>query len=106
MLRSQGDPLSGLPFTTLPHTPLHKFDSRLLRVLLLRRLHLPLHCPPAFAGVAVHLTALTITVHVARGMKSQGGAVSGSVVARVCREAGARVSASVFLRDLDLSPWR
>ena len=42
MLRSQGGPLSGLPFTTLPLSPLQRFDSHLFRVLLLRRLHLPL----------------------------------------------------------------
>ena len=60
---SQGGPLSGLPFTTLPSLwppfhhfalflaslsplcpcrPLQRFDSHLFRVLLLRRLHLPL----------------------------------------------------------------
>ena len=32
----------GLPFTTLPLTRLHRFESHLFRVLLLRRLHLPL----------------------------------------------------------------
>ena len=42
MLRSQGGPFSGLPFTTLPLSPLQRFDSHLFRVLLLRRLHLPL----------------------------------------------------------------
>ena len=42
MFRSQGGPLSGLPFTTLPLSPLLRFDSPLFRVLLLRRLHLPL----------------------------------------------------------------
>ena len=42
MLRSQSGPLSGLPFTTLPLLLLQRFDSHLFRVLLLRRLHLPL----------------------------------------------------------------
>ena len=42
MLRSQGGPLSGLPFMALPVTPLSRFDSDLFRVLLLRRLRLPL----------------------------------------------------------------
>ena len=33
MVRSQGGPLSGLPSTTLPITPLHRFESHLFRVL-------------------------------------------------------------------------
>ena len=37
VLRSQGGPLSGLPFTTLLLSPLLRFDSHLFRVLLLRR---------------------------------------------------------------------
>ena len=73
MLRSQGGPLSGLPFTTLPLSPLQRFDSHLFRVLLLRRLH---HCLPALAGVAVHSTALATTVQVARGQGFLGGAAS------------------------------
>ena len=76
MLRSQGGPLSGLPFTTLPLSPLQRFDSHLFRVLLLRRLHLPLPLSSALAGVVVHTTALAITVQVARGQGFLGGAAS------------------------------
>ena len=59
-------------------------------------------CPLALAGVAVNSTALAITVQVARGQGFWGGFALESAVARICREAGARVSANVFLRDLDL----
>ena len=50
-------------------TPLHRFESHLFRVLLIRRLHTFLsHCPPASASVAFHSTALaTTTAQVARG---------------------------------------
>ena len=94
MLRSQDGPLSGLPFMALPVTPLSRFDSDMFRVLLLRRLCL------ALAGVS---TALAITAQVARGRGCLGDVVLlESAAARVCREAGARVSTNVFLRDLDV----
>ena len=40
LLRSQGGPLSGLPFVACPSSPHQRFASHLFRVLLLRRLHL------------------------------------------------------------------
>ena len=63
-------------------------------------------CPPASASVAVHSTALTTTTaQVARGQGPwERGFALESAVAHVCREAGARVSANVFLRDLSTSP--
>ena len=42
MLHSQGGPLAGLPLTAIPVHPHVRFDSDLFRVLLLRRLRLPL----------------------------------------------------------------
>ena len=92
MLRSQGGPLSGLPFTTLPLSPLQRFDSHLFRVLLLRRLHLPLPLSSRHHRASCSRA----------GVLGRRGFALESAVARVCREAGARVSVNVFLRDLDL----
>ena len=85
MLRSQGVPLSGLPFMALPVTPLSRFDSDLFRVLLLRRLRLPLPLSSRSCRCGRPLDCL-----------------GHHRAARVCREAGARVSTNVFLRDLDV----
>ena len=41
LLRSQGGPLSGLPFVACPSSPHQRFASHFFRVLLLRCLHLP-----------------------------------------------------------------
>ena len=46
LLRSQGGPLAALPYTVVPTCPLRRFDPDIFRVLLLRRLRLPL--PPIF----------------------------------------------------------
>ena len=104
MLRSQGGPLSGLPFTTLPLSPLQRFDSHLFRVLLLRRLHLPLplssracRCGRLLDCLGHHRASCSRA-----GVLGRRGFALESAVARVCREAGARVSVNVFLRDLDL----
>ena len=42
LMRSQTGPLSSLPFTVLPTNRFSRFDPQPFRVLLLRRLHLPL----------------------------------------------------------------
>ena len=69
------------------------------------RIGFPSHPPRASAGVAVHLIPVATTVQLAR---RQGWVVRGfaleSAAAQVCREAGARVSTNVLVRDLDLLP--
>ena len=45
MLRSQGGPLSGVPYSCFPTSALPRFDASQFRVLMLRRLWLPL--PPS-----------------------------------------------------------
>ena len=104
MLRSQSSPLSGLPFTTLPLLLLQRFDSHLFRVLLLRRLHLPLplssracRCGRLLDCLGHHRASCSRA-----GVLGRRGFALESAVAQVCREAGARVSVNVFLRDLDL----
>ena len=45
LLRSQGGPMSGVPFTSVPTSAISRFESSVFRVLLQRRLWLPL--PPS-----------------------------------------------------------
>ena len=60
-------------------------------------------CLLTLAGVAVLSTALATTAQVVRGqVLGRRGFALESATARVCREAGARVSTNIFLRDLDL----
>ena len=96
LLRSQGGPLSGLPFVA----------SHLFRVLLLRRLHLPLplssrscRCGRPLDARGHHRTSCPTS-----GVLGRRGFALESAAARVCREAGARVRTNVFVRDLDLLP--
>ena len=56
------------------------------------------------ADVAVSLTSLATIVLRARwrGVLGRRGFVVESITARICREAGGRVSTNVLVRDLDL----
>ena len=90
MVRSQGGPLSSRPFVCCPTSRLTKFSSQSFRVLLLRRLHLPL---PLSSRNCVHSTALATTGQFARLQGCWGGVGSlWRAIARICREGGARVS--------------
>ena len=106
MFRSQGGPLSSVLFTCFPKSPLSRIDSSAFRVLLLRRLWLPLSLLPlASAGAAVSLMSLATTEQVAqRQVLGRRVFALESAEARVCREAGARVTTNVMVRDLDLLP--
>ena len=74
LLHSQGGPLAALPFTAMPVSPHQRFDSDIFRVLLLRRLSLPLPLSSTLAGVAVLSTAL-VTVQVVCWQVCWGGGV-------------------------------
>ena len=100
LLCSQSGPGAGSFLTVPPTNPLVRFDSQIFRVLLLRRLRLPLPCPGVSADVAVSLTNLAIIVRA--GVLGRRGFALESVVARVCREGGVRVTTNMFVRDLDL----
>ena len=104
LLRSQGGPGAGLALSTCPVNRLTTFTSELSRVVLLRRLHLPLPLAVATAGVAFHLTLVAITVQLVRvpGFWEGGWAVE-NAAARICREVGGRVTTNVLIRDLDLA---
>ena len=104
LVRSQSGPLAGVPFSTVSRNYDTRLEPHLFTVLLLRRLRLPL--PPT-----VHLCRCgsqqdSFGHH--RAACAQGGwlARRGFAVeiaaAKVRREAGARVSSNITVRDLDL----
>ena len=87
LLRSQGGPLSGLPFTALPVSAQSRFDSDLFRVLLLRRLRLPLPLSSCSYRCGRPLDCLGTTAQVVRGQVCWGGVGSRwSLLQRVCAE--------------------
>ena len=104
LVRSQGGPLAGLPFSCCPTSSHTRLDAQVFRVLLLRRLWLPL--PPTkrtcrcgrLLDCFGHHRAACATV----GVLGRRGFTLESAAARVCREAGARVSENVLVRDLDI----
>ena len=103
MLRSQGGPLAACPFTCAPTSRLFRIDPQPFRVMLLRRLQLPLpytarvcRCGRLIDCFGHHRSACAVS-----GILGGRGAALESAAARVCREAGARVSTNVFVRDLD-----
>ena len=104
LIRSQSGPISGLPFSAVPSSSSSRFPAHLFRVLLLRRLWLPL---PLTSRTCRCGRLLDVYGH-HRAACSRAGVLGGrgfsveSAAARVCREAGARVSTNVFVRDLDL----
>ena len=104
LLRSQSGRGSGRVFTVLPTSPATTLSSAELRVLLLRRLRLPLplaprrcHCGRALDEVGDHRCACSTC-----GVLRRRAIPLEKALARVCREAGARVAENVLLRDLNL----
>ena len=104
LLRSQGGPGAGDAFTALPTTPMMRIDSQPFRVLLLRRLRLPL--PPVQRRCRCRLLLDPLGDHRAAcpvaGVLSKRGFPLEAAAARICREAGGRVQANVFVRDLNV----
>ena len=104
LLRSQSGPCAGVPFSACPSSPLTRIDSALFRVLLQRRLHLPLPLSKRICGCGRpldpfghHRAACSRT-----GALRWRGLALESAGARVCREAGGRVVTNMFVRDMDL----
>ena len=90
--------LSSVAFTAFPTSRLTRFDSQPFRVLLLRRLHLPLtlsaracRCGRPLDAFGHHRSACATS-----GVLGRRGFPLESAAARVCREAGARVRTNVW----------
>ena len=104
MLQSQSGPYASRTFTTIPFGLDTTYPSHLFRVLLLRRLRLPLRlsaricrCRRTLDPLGGHRAACA-QAGVLRGR----GIPLGRAAARVCREAGARVTTNTRLSDLNL----
>ena len=106
LVRSQSGPLASVPFTALPIHRISRMDPEPFRVLLLRRLRMPLplnvracRCGRLLDVLGHHRAACSRV-----GELGKRGFAAESAVAQICREGGARVSTNVMLRDLDISP--
>ena len=105
LLRSQGGPGAGLALTACPLCRVTSIEPQLFRVLLLRRLHLPLpltarHCR---CGLPLDSRGHHRAACARVGILGRRGYPLENVVVRICREAGRRVTTNVLVRDLDLA---
>ena len=104
MLQSQSGPYASRTFTTIPFGLDTTYPSHLFRVLLLRRLRLPL---PLSARIC-RCRRILDPLGDHRAACAQAGVLRGRGIpleraaARVCREAGARVTTNTRLSDLNL----
>ncbi len=108
MLRSQTGPLCGAALAAVPTAPEYTIAPELFRVILLRRLRLPLPlsgrrcaCRRFLDPQGDHRAACPTV-----GILGQRAAPQERMAARVCREAGARVQTNVLVRDLNLDEVR
>ena len=104
LLLSQAGPLAGRTFSVLPTSPERDMDSAEFRVLVLRRLRLPLplsarrcRCGAPLDPMGDHRVACSNA-----GILGRRGWPLERMAARVCREAGARVTTHTFLRYLHI----
>ena len=104
MLDSQSGPFSGRAFTSIPYTPDATYPGPLFRLLLLRCLRLPLplsdricRCRRTVDPLGDHHSACPRT----GVLRSRGGPLE-IAAARVCREAGARVTMRTRITDLNI----
>ena len=102
LLRSKGGPLASVPFTSLPTMRETSFDPQPFRLLLLRRLRLPLplsarwcRCGRPLDCLGHHQSACSRA-----GVLEHRGYPMETVVARICR-----VRTNVIVRDLDLGAF-
>ena len=105
LVRSQHGPLASVPLTVVPTSKATRLDAQPFRVFLCRRLHLPLpltmrtcRCGRLLDKFGHHRAACAVAGVLGRwGFPVEVGA------AQVCREAGARVSTNLHVRDMDLT---
>ena len=105
LMRSQSGSGVGVAFSTTPCTPLTSLEPQLFRVLLLRRFRLPLPFSRRLCRCGRLLDALG---HHRAGCARAGvlvrrGFALESAAARICREAGGRVTTNIFVCDLDIT---
>ena len=105
LLRSQSGPYAGIALSVAPASFLTRIDSALFRVLFLRRLRLPLPlsfrlctCGRPLDSFGHHRAACSRA-----GVLGRRGFAVESVAARVCREAGTRVTPNMMVKDMDLA---
>ena len=104
MLTSQAGPHSSRAFTTIPFRPDFHYPSHLFRILLLRRPRLPLQLAAQTCRRRRTLDLLgdhRAACAQSGVLQSRGGALE-RAAARVCREAGARVTTHTLLSDLNV----
>ena len=108
LLFSQTGPFSSRPFCSVPSCPELTFPSDHLRALLLRRLRLPLplsarscRCRRPLDPLGDHRAACARS----GALRSRGCPLE-RAAARVCREAGARVTCNTLVRDLNVAVAR
>ena len=101
---SQSGPFASRAFTTIPYTNDFAYPSHFFRILLLRRLRLPLplfartcRCRRTFDSLGDHRAACAQS-----GALRRRGGPRERAAARVCREAGARVTTHTRLADLNV----
>ena len=104
LVRSHGGPGAALALPTCPTCPLTKLDPHLFRVVLLRRLQMPLlptvrscRCGRLLDSCGHHRAACARA-----GVLGKRGYALESVVARICYEAGGRVATNLLVRELGL----
>ena len=105
LLRSQGGSGAGAALQTCPTCPLTRIDPALFRVLLLRRLRLPL---PLFARFCRCGRPLDSRGHhraacARAGVLGRRGFAVGTAAARICREGGGTSHNQRDGRDMDLA---
>ena len=104
MIRSQAGPGAGTALSVVPTGFLTQIPPHLFRIVLLRRLRLPLplsshtcRCGRPIDSFGHHRAACARA-----GVLGRRGFALESAAARICREAGGRVGTNRMMRDLDL----
>ena len=105
MVRSQGGVGAGLAFSSCLLYRVTRLEPHLFRVLLLRRLRLPLAFSgrSCWCGFPLNSSGHHRAACARAGILGRRGFALESVAARICREAGGRVTTNVMVLDLDLA---
>ena len=107
LLRSQHGPFASAPFTALPTSRVTRFDAQPFRLLLCRRLHLPLPLTlrTCRCGRRLDMFGHHRATCAEAGVLGKRGFPLECAAAQICREAGARVATNVWVRNMDLGEF-